>query len=147
MKLPKYQLIADETLATYKFVSEGPNGSIEKVIQFTLINIMGIYNLSFGDINKQNGEIDDLIISNNGDSEKVLATVIAAVFAFFDKNNEAWIFASGSTASRTRLYQIGISKYLNELSEDFEIYGQVFEMWEVFKTGESYKAFLAKRRN
>jgi hypothetical protein len=147
MKLPKYQLVADEKLATYKFVSEGPKGRIEKIIQFTLINTQGIYNLSFGDIVDEQEGMDDRIVSNNGDSEKVLATVVSAVFAFFDKNKDVWIFASGSTPSRTRLYQIGINKYYHELSEEFEIFGQLEDNWELFSIGKNYKSFLAKRKN
>ena len=103
MKLPKYQLKSSQELSSYEFISEGPKGLIIKRIQFTLINEENVYNLGCGD-KDSNGEIDDLVISNNGDSEKVLATVIAAVYAFCDKHPDVWIFAAGSTNSRTRLY-------------------------------------------
>lgn len=39
-----------------------------------------LYNLAFGDKNPLTGEIDDKIVTDNGDSEKVLATVVAAVY-------------------------------------------------------------------
>lgn len=81
-----------------------------------------------------------------GDSEKVLATVVGAVYAFCDKNPNAWVFATGSTPSRTRLYQIGITKYHQELTEEFEIFGQIGEEWELFEFGKKYTAFLAKRK-
>lgn len=147
MKLPKYQLKSTEKLSSYEFVSEGPKGFIKKRIQFTLINRDGIYNVAFGDKDLQSGEINDLAISNNNDSDKILATVVGAVYAFCDKNPDAWIFAIGSTASRTRLYQIGISKFYEDLSEEFEIYGQINDEWELFETGKNYKSFLAKRKN
>ena len=83
MKLPKYQLKSGQELSSYEFTSEGPKGLITKRIQFTLINRKGIYNLAFGDKDPISGEINDLVISNNGDSEKVLATVIGALYAFF----------------------------------------------------------------
>lgn len=89
MKLPKYQLKSGQELMSYEFVSEGPNGLIIKRIQFTLINQEQVYNLAFGDKDAESGEINDLVISNNGDSEKVLATVIAAVYAFCDKYPKA----------------------------------------------------------
>lgn len=127
MKLPKYQLKADEELSVYRFVSEGRKGLISKRIQFTLINQEGIYNLAFGDEHPISGELDDLIISDNGDSEKVLATVVAAIYAFFDQYPAAWVYLSGSTASRTRLYQMAIAKYLPELAADFAIYGEYQE--------------------
>lgn len=147
MKLPKYQLKSTEKLSTFEFVSEGPKGFILKRIQFTLINKEEVYNLAFGDKDLSSGEIDDLAISNNGDSEKILATVVSAVYAFCDKNPECWILAIGSTASRTRLYQIGIGKYYQDLTEEFEIYGQFKDSWELFKLGKNYLAFLAKRKN
>jgi hypothetical protein len=147
MKLAKYQLKSTDKLSSYEFISEGPKGLITKRIQFTLINREGVYNLAFGDKDHLNGDIDDLAISNNGDSEKILATVIGAVYAFCDKNPNAWILATGSTASRTRLYQIGITKYYEDLTEEFDIYGQVEDDWELFEFGKNYSAFLAKRKN
>jgi hypothetical protein len=146
MKLPKYQLKSTNKLLSYEFVSEGPKGLVQKRIQFTLINKEEVYNLAFGDKDPISGEIDDLAISNNGDSEKILATIVGAVYAFCDKNPDAWIFATGSTPSRTRLYQIGITKYYKYLNEEFEIYGQIEDDWQLFELGKNYLAFLAKRK-
>ena len=111
MKLDKYQLKAGQELLSYEFISEGPNGLIRKRIQFTLVNRDHVFNLAFGDKDPVSGEINDLVISNNGDSEKVLATVIAAVYAFCDRHPGAWIYASGSTRARTRLYKMGITRF------------------------------------
>ncbi len=144
MKLEKYQLKAGQKLLSYEFVSEGPKGKIEKRIQFTLVNRDQVYNLAFGDKDTITGEIDDLIVSNNGDSEKVLATVVDAVYAFTERFPDAWIYASGSTGARTRLYQMGISKFYQELEADFDLYGQVGQNWEEFVIGNRYTAFLAR---
>lgn len=65
-----------EQLAVFEFVSIGPNGRINKLVQYTPTNYKDLYNLGFGDKNIDTGEIDDNAISNNGDSEKVLATVV-----------------------------------------------------------------------
>lgn len=146
MRLPKYQLKSGQQLLSYEFVSEGPNGLIVKQIQFSLLNTEGVYNPGFGDKDPQSGEIDDLSISNNGDSEKVLATVAAAVYAFCDKHPGAWIFITGSTQSRTRLYRMGISRFLDELKVDFDVYGRFNEEWEPFETGKTYTAFLANKK-
>ncbi|MFH1003912.1 MAG: hypothetical protein V1781_00190 [Bacteroidota bacterium] len=54
--------------------------------------------------------------------------------------------ATGSTKSRTRLYRIGISKYLNEIEKDYNIYGLRNEEWEHFIKDIEYEAFLAKRK-
>lgn len=84
MNIEHYQLKSGLELLSYEFVSEGPKGFITKRIQFTLVNRQGVYNLAFGDKDPVTGEIDDKVVSNNGDSEKVLATVVGAVFAFLD---------------------------------------------------------------
>ena len=147
MNVEQYQLKSGLELLTYEFISEGPKGLITKRIQFKLVNRQGVYNLAFGDKDPETGEIDDKAISNNGDSEKVLATVVGAVFAFLDQYPETWIFASGSTSSRTRLYQIGISKYYDEISDELEIYGQIKEDWFPFEKNKNYLAFIAKLKN
>ncbi|MDB5248278.1 MAG: hypothetical protein JWQ40_2672 [Segetibacter sp.] len=59
---------------------------------------------------------------------------------------KAWIYASGSTRARTRLYQIGISKYYDEIKGDFDIFGQVAQSWEPFERGKEYTAFLVQQK-
>jgi hypothetical protein len=146
MKLDKYQLKAGQELLSYEFISEGPKGLIRKRIQFTLVNRDQVFNLAFGDKDTVTGYIDDLAVSNNGDSEKILATVVGAVYAFCDRYPDAWIYASGSTSARTRLYKICITKYYDEIKDDFDIYGQIGENWEPFEKGRDYIAFLAQRK-
>jgi hypothetical protein len=109
--------------------------------------LKGFYNLDFGDKDLQTGEIDDLVISDNGDSQKVLATVAATVYAFTDKYPDAWIYATGSTKSRTRLYRIGLTNNLLEITEDFELYGLKEGEWQAFAKGIEYDAFLVRRRS
>jgi hypothetical protein len=106
-----------------------------------------VYNLSFGDKDHITGNIDDTVISNNGDSEKVLTTVVATVYAFTDKYPDAWIYATGSSKSRTRLYRIGISKFYSEVSEDFEVLGELNDYWETFRKNVEYEGFLVRRKN
>ena len=147
MKLDRYELKADEPLTTYEFLSEGPKGKIQKIIQFSLVNqIDKIYNLAFGDKNSLTGEIDDRTVTDNGDSEKVLATVVAAVYAFCDYFPDSWIYATGSTAARTRLYKMGINKYFDIVETDFEMYGQIQNEWELYIKGKDYQAFVIKRK-
>jgi len=104
MKLPKYPLASSDKMMTFEFVSEGKNRLIHKLVRYQPTNLKDLYNLAFGDKDHSTGEIDDKVISNNGDSEKVLATVVATVYAFTDKYPETWIYATGSTKARTRLY-------------------------------------------
>lgn len=146
MMLPRYQLKADESLTVFEFISVGKKGEIPKIIQYSETNLKDFYNLGFGDKNLQTGEIDDNVISDNGDSQKVLATVAATVYAFTDKYPEAWIYATGSTKSRTRLYRIGLTNNFDEIINDFELYGQKEGEWQEFIKGVEYEAFLVRRR-
>ena len=146
MAIDKYAINADKTLMAFEFVSEGPKGKIVKVVQYVEGNLKGFYNLGFGDRDSISGEINDLIVSNNGDSEKVLATVIETVYMFMKKYPDAIIYVTGSTQSRTRLYRMGIAKYLDEIREDFELYGQKDGEWLEFKNGVAYTKFLVYKK-
>lgn len=145
--LPRYELKSDESLTVFEFVSIGRKGEIPKIIQYSETNLKGFYNLGFGDKDLQTGEVDDKTISDNGDSQKVLATVAATVYAFTDKYPEAWIYATGSTKSRTRLYRIGLTNNLDEITQGFELYGQRKGEWQEFVRGVEYEAFLVRRRS
>lgn len=82
-QLEKYELKSGEQLAVFEFISVGSNGRIKKLVQYTITNSKDLYNLGFGDKNIDTGEIDDNVISNNGDSEKVLAIVVATLYVKF----------------------------------------------------------------
>src|SRR5438552_1350560 len=119
MDIEKYTLKAEDSFMVYEFLSEGPKGKIPELVKFSKTNAKNLFNLAFGDKDLKTGRINDLIISNNGDSEKVLATVIATVYAFTEKHPDAWIYATGSTLARARLYRMGITKYIVEIRKDF----------------------------
>ena len=145
MDLQKYQLSAENSLKIFEFVSIGPIGNIPKLIKFSETHLKDFYNLGFGDKNLETGDIDDKVVSNNGDSNKVLATVVSAIYAFTDLNPETWVYATGSTKARTRLYRMGISKYYDRVSQDFEVYGLKDEMWIKFDKEVDFEAFVVKR--
>jgi hypothetical protein len=146
MKLPRYEMKSEKSLMVFEFISEGTKGKISKLIKFSETNVPDVFNLAFGDKIETTDEIDDFAVSNNGDSEKVLATVVASVNAFTEKYPNCWVYATGSTKSRTRLYQIGISKYVDEIRKSFEIYGLHNSDWKVFRKGLNYESFLVKRK-
>ena len=75
----------------------------------------------------------------------MLATVASAVYAFFDEHPNTFVYATGSTRARTRLYRIGITKYYEEMKRDFYLYGQIGEDFLPFETGMEYNAFLAQK--
>ena len=146
MRLNRYEFSAGESFESFEFISEGPKGKIRKLIHFSLINEFNYYNLALGDINSISGDFDDFVVTDNGDTEKVLATVVAAAYAFCDKHPDSWIYATGSTAARTRLYRMGINKHFDTVKEDFEVYGEFQNEWEEYIKDKNYQAFVVKKR-
>jgi hypothetical protein len=146
MHLPKYLYRTNASFLDYEFVSIGPRGNIKKVVRFSQIR-HGIFNLAFGDLDEATGEISDTIVTNNNDSQKVLATVAATVHDFTLHYPDASIIAKGSTHSRTRLYRMGITNNWQEITADFEIQGlKKDQRWESFKLGSDYEAFWVRRK-
>jgi hypothetical protein len=145
MFLERYVIQFDEYNLVYEFTSVGAKGKINKCIRYTQMGQPNFYNLGFGDYNKELELIDDLAVTDNGDSEKVLATVASSLYDFTEKHPNVWIFFQGSSESRTRLYKIGISKFLNEIQEDFTVLGSLGNNWETFKKNQNYSSFLIKR--
>ena len=148
MNIPKYLYKSEEEFKVYSFYSEGIKGIIKKMIVFSFTGESNIYNLGFGDYNSETKTIDDEVITNNGDSLKVLATVASTVYAFTEKYPDALVFATGSNNFRTRLYRMGITNNLEEIKVDFEVFGLRVDnnVWEEFVSGEDYEAFIVKRK-
>jgi hypothetical protein len=146
MKHKRYPITAGETSMVYEFVSVGVNKKVTKLIVYSKTRLHNFFNLGFGDKDEETGQIDNEVITNNGDSQKVLATVAATLYLFTEKFPEAMIFATGSTKARTRLYRIGISNNIEEIKPDFEVFGLIENRWYPFEKGTEYEAFLVKRK-
>lgn len=147
MNKPKYLYQSEKSFLLYEFVSIGVKGNIKKIVEYSETGIEHIYNLGFGDYDELTESLNDLSITNNGDSLKVLATVASTVYAFTNQYPNAWILATGSTLVRTRLYRMGITNNLAEISEDFVIFGYDLKgNWVEFVIGEDYEAFLISKK-
>lgn len=146
MQLETYSFIKRPASYYYEFYSDGPNGKIKKVVEFYRLqeHKEDVYNLAFGDWDDDKHHINDLAITNNSDRDKVLATVAATVLEFMKDHPQAIILAMGSTKSRTRLYQMGIARILDQISLLFEIQGYVNDKWQPFQKGVNFEAFLLK---
>lgn len=131
---------------TFEFISEGPNGQFRKTVQYLETATAGIYNLGFGVKNELTNEIDDLIVTNNGDSQKILATVVKTLFVFTEHYPDALVMATGSTLARTRLYRMGITNNLLLIERDFQVYGYKDNKWFKFEKNGPYDAFLVMRK-
>lgn len=145
MNLPKYDVVSN-TSHTYEFISEGKNGKIYKSVSFQETNIEGVYNLGLVDKNPITGQVDDKVVSNNGDRDKVLSTVVEIIYLFTDQFPDVWIYVEGSTPARTRLYQISIVKFFHIVKRDFELQALLENKWEEFRPNVNYQAFVIKRK-
>jgi hypothetical protein len=131
----------------FDFISVGKNGTILKRIAFVPTEIPYVYNLAFGNI-KNDGRIDYNTVSDNGDRNKLLATIANVVDQYTCKYPERLIYFRGSTDERTRLYRMAVGINLEELSEKFEIYGEVDneDDFVLFRKNMRISAFLIKRK-
>ena len=147
MEQEQYPIRANSQVNVYEFVSFGNKGHISKRIEYYPLDESKLFfNLSFVDVDSVTGEISDRAVSNNGDSQKVLATVAATTIDFTDRYPDAVVYATGSTPARTRLYRMGIANNLQDIESYFEVYGLKNGMWEFFKIGKDYEAFIIKRK-
>jgi uncharacterized protein DUF6934 len=143
----RYPLTVGETSMVYEFFSDGVNGKILKLVVYRETNLYDFYNLGFGDKNEKTGRIDDRVITNNGDNQKVLVTVASSLLEFTNKYPGAMVYATGTTKSRTQLYRMGISNNLEMIETNFEVFGQHKYGWELFRKGVEYDAFFVKRKS
>lgn len=132
----------------YAFYSDGPRGSIRKVVEFQQIKGMSknFFNLLFGDWDESAGKVDDTARSNNNDGKKTLFTVAGIIQYFMELYPKAIIMAVGSTHARTRLYQINITAYWEEIRLRYQIYGKFKGEWLPFEKGVNYQEFLVFRK-
>ena len=143
MNLDKYPIISTNEHLAYEFLSEGPNGTIKKVVFFQEIGD-NLFNLAFGDWDEAEQRIDDKARSNNNDRDKVIATVASTVIDFIKHYPYAQLFAKGSTPARTRLYQIGILANWHEISQLLILEGFIDGDWYPIEKHRNYQAFLVK---
>lgn len=148
MNLVHYSFNTNGSYLDFEFESEGSKGKITKVVRFSPQNANGItyFNLGFGDMNPDTGNIDDLSKSNNGDRDKILATIAHIVLVFTEHFPDVMVYAQGSTAARTRLYQIGIATHFDEIEQVLDVYGFADGKWLQFEKGINYDAFLVRRK-
>jgi hypothetical protein len=146
MWLDRYVFTVSEDFLDYEFYSLGPKGLIKKIVQFAPYHSDGktFFNVTIGDWNERENKIDVKSVTNNNDAEKVFGTVGAIVLNFTEEFPDMFVHARGSTASRTRLYQMFISKYWKEIESLFHVFGFFIEGWQPFRKNVNYEAFLVR---
>lgn len=150
MNLEKYECLSDEDYSSFTFLSEGPKGAIKKKVSYqeltTLPDGRPVVNLGFGDWDELRGSIDDAVVSDNKDRDKILATIASTILAYTEKHGKVPVFVQGSTPAKTRLYQMGINAHWKEVGMLFEVYGRLNGVWRKFRSGVNFTAFLAVRK-
>lgn len=135
----------------FTFVSTGRHGSLFKIVRFDeLYNGNNIYNLSLGTITAD-GKVDYETITNNGDRNKILATVAYIINIFIEKNPGKAVYLTGSDDRRTVLYHRAISYAYDELKKTFNIYGDISledepSEFELFDKSKNYSGFLVESK-
>lgn len=139
-----YPVTFDTENARFRFQSIGKRGVFDKVVEFTRI-APDIYNLALLDYDPLTREFSDISVTDNGDMPEVIATVITIIEQFFDSNPGQKVYFEGSTATRTRLYQIAIAQVFDPHS-DLSIEGYKDEQWIGFEPNIRFEGFLVKKK-
>jgi uncharacterized protein DUF6934 len=142
-----YPVYEAEDLSVFEFVSTGRAGMVRKRIVFAKTDVRGIYNLAFGNI-RTDSSLDDEIISDNGDRNRILATVAQAIDIYTQRYPRRWIYFKGNSPGRTRLYRMAIGLNLRELSMNYEIMADVDGESDFvpFQRNMKVEGFLIRRR-
>jgi hypothetical protein len=139
-------LYIKDAYSIFEFFSIGPKGIILKRIAFIPTTNDSVYNLSFGDVTL-NGEMSSYSVSDNRDRNKILATVAYAVDIYLDEHPDRYIFFTGSTDGRTRLYRMAVALNYDELSMKFDIYCQTNAGIVAFQKNIPITGILVKRKS
>lgn len=105
-----------------------------------------VYNLSFGNVTLD-GEMSSYAVSDNGDRNKILATVAYAVEIYLEQYPDRYVFFTGSTDGRTRLYRMAVALNFTELSLKFDIYCQTDMGIIPFQKNIPTTGILVKRKS
>lgn len=138
-------ILANQEYDTFDFISVGKNGRIYKRIAFAPLR-RHIFSLTFGDVTEE-GVIDDRNVSDNGDRDKILATIVRAINVYIGKYPKRWVYLTGSTPARNRLYRMVVNKHFEELSKLFEIFMEVDDTQYSKYQGDGNVTGILIRRN
>lgn len=147
MNEPFYDFTVLDEAHRFDFLSIGRT-AIHKAIIYSSTPIPNLYSLMLADV-EHNGGLNVYSVSNNGDMRYILATVYKTIVHFLDLYPNAMIAFTGSSSSRIRLYRGGISIHINQLRENFQIFGQRRDAseLEIFQPGNEYEYFVICLKN
>jgi hypothetical protein len=138
-----YPLIVNENRQVFAFDSIGPKGRIAKIVVFDLV-AGDVWNLGFGDRNS--GDWDDEVISNNGDLVRVVSTVAQAALQFSGRWPKRKILINPVDEKRKKLYNTIFKRHYHEIEQIFEITGMTAQGVRSYKPDIFFHLFLLTRK-
>lgn len=139
-----YEITKSVENYTYEFESIGKRGKIRKIVKFIRVGTLEYFHFGFGDLDENTGNVDDTIVSNNGDTTLILATLGEIIANFLNEFPNAWVYAKGNTNTRNRLYRIILSQNISIIQEKYQLLGFLKGVWKPYKLNQPYTAFLIK---
>jgi hypothetical protein len=87
-------------------------------------------------------------VSDNGDRNRILATIVRSIDFYTARYPRRWVYFTGNTNGKARLYRMAVTLHFEELSEKFESYCRVDGTPEFlrFQEGVVVSGFLIKRK-
>jgi len=140
----------------FLFISEGPKGRLKKLVIYSQLKIIpDAYNLALGTLrinDRGNEYVDSTEISDNGDRNKILATIAVTAYNFIEEYPDKKIYITGLNKARTRLYQMAINHAYAELTKNFILFGNISEEtnkyeFQPFEKGVNYTGFLVQKNS
>jgi hypothetical protein len=136
-----YQYVDVKEGKLFVFQSEGPQGLIVKIVQFTHEG-NDIWNLGFGDLD--NGGINDNIVTNNHDAMRVIRTVAKITLEFFEKYPSCTIKIRPVDEKRKKLYNIVFKRHFKDIEPIFDVIGSRLGKYETYLPLKYYDKFQLK---
>ena len=147
MNQERYEFQATKNSSWFEFYSVSTQKTVKKIVIYSPFpNAPDLYNLTLAD-SFPNGSISDTNVTDNGDMEKVLATVIQTAIRFFAQNPGKRIYVEGSTPARTRLYGAVLARELTLIQKTFEVYRLLNNNLLPFVKNRRYAAFVIALKN
>jgi len=148
MEKPSYVFDPSENYLRFDFESISNNKSIKKVVLYVKSPDDDIfYQLIFDDL-LADGKVDVTTKSNDNDRDLVLITVVQTILIFFEHYPDKTIPFTGSTSSRTRIYQTIIAKLVDKSELYYDIRGFKDDgSIEKYEKNQNYDGFLIAKKH
>lgn len=147
MDLEFYPVTHQKSYLLFEFESISETKCIKKRVEFAVLSRTAqLYNLALTDLDHE-GSTSDVVVNDNADMPKVMATVIHCLLQFLENHPLATVLVRGNSPARTRLYRAVISREISKVKNFLEIYGTDGHANEPFRINTHYEAFFIKLRS